>query len=866
MVFTSSQLQKYLQNEEVLLQGKPYAQAATIKDMDVEEFDSVLTTYAQIQGSEPELYAVSLTYDTRSGEVERATCTCVEGNNTGICKHVAGLGLYLLPVTVVESVKKPTYVPQVTEHAVWAFALEKKKSSRGYGDVIAITPLLLLGENKRPVEMATYMIGLINAELYHYTQQATITERLQAKGFIKQGKNLLFPLGNHMYYRWNPEIADGLLQRVLPEEERVRQVLSQTFFEGSFEISVDESYIFPLLQNIEEGGKKYGWEIIKGEGMEQFSLRKETIGCDFAFRDTKADWFAFDFSAHMGEMALTEEKIAMILSTMTTHVDMGQGAYVEVSNKEQIRSLLDMCHTMEKKKKTYKGKLWQIPEMLYRIEKNQATYMAPAKVQDLFQEMKEGKPIEHVVLPLSLQEVLRPYQAQTHDWEAFLGKYAFGGILADDMGLGKTIQALSILALKKHKMPALIVCPKTLLYNWHEETKRFFPELVVSMIEGSSKERQALLKNKLTKKSDILITSYSYLQKDMLIYDSYSFDYMVIDEAQCIKNPKTQNAHAVKHIKAKRRLALTGTPLENNVSDVWSIFDFLMPGFLGNFELFRRDFMNPIMKYNDKDKLALFSHKIRPFVLRRTKEKVLTELPPKVEQNMYCDLSKEQLVLYSKTLAEIKHDIFDTVATKGFDRSRIEVLSALMKLRQICNHPAMVDPTALGHSSGKFEMLFELLAEAKENGQKVLLFSSFVKALHIIRDEFDKKDVAYCYLDGQTKDRAGAVASFQQDPEKLVFLLSIKAGGTGLNLTAADVVILLDPWWNPMVEMQAMDRAHRIGQQKSVNVYSLITKGTIEEKMLVLKEKKKALFQATLSDSGDLFAKLTWDDIQKLFT
>ena len=416
----------------------------------------------------------------------------------------------------------------------------------------------------------------------------------------------------------------------------------------------------------------------------------------------------------------------------------------------------------------------------------------------------------------------------------FLRRYGFGGILADEMGLGKTLQVLALLTVTKEqdRRPSLVVCPKTLTLNWAAEVKKFTPGLSVRVIDGTTEERERLMEN--LSGDDLIITSYSLLLRDIKKYTALeqSFAYMILDEAQYVKNNRTATAKAVKLIRAEHRLALTGTPLENGVQELWSIFDFLMPGFLGDAAQFRKRYEVPIHERQDGQALEDLRRRIRPFLLRRTKDTHLKDLPPKIEQTSTCALTPEQLVVYTRTLEQVREDVFRAVQAKGFQRSRMEILSALMRLRRICDHPALVDPRLpkTEELSGKMAQTMELVREATNGGHKVLIFSQFTSLLDILRAGLDGSGIGHVTIEGRTRHRAEQVRRFERDPSAQVFLLSLKAGGTGLTLTAADTVIMYDPWWNPLAERQAMDRAHRLGQTRTVNVYKLITAGTVEEK------------------------------------
>jgi len=342
----------------------------------------------------------------------------------------------------------------------------------------------------------------------------------------------------------------------------------------------------------------------------------------------------------------------------------------------------------------------------------------------------------------------------------------------------------------------------------------------------------------------------------------------ILDEAQYIKNASTATAKACKLVPSAFRLALTGTPLENGVHELWSIFDYLMPNFLGSAKEFRLQYERPIRDRQDGQALDRLRLKVKPFMLRRTKANLLSDLPPKVEQVSHAALTAEQLVVYGRTLDEVRREVEKAVAEKGFKRARIEILTALMKLRRICDHPNLADPRLprTEELSGKMGLALELVRIAQEGGKKVLLFSQFTGMLDILREALDAEGIGHATIEGKTKDRQSEVKRFATDPRVTVFLLSLRAGGTGLTLTEADTVILFDPWWNPMVEAQAMDRAHRIGQTQTVNVYKLVTKGSVEEKVMELQERKRKLFDALVQETGEGLEELTWEDVQGLFS
>ena len=454
-----------------------------------------------------------------------------------------------------------------------------------------------------------------------------------------------------------------------------------------------------------------------------------------------------------------------------------------------------------------------------------------------------------------LEAVLRPYQKQGVYWMRFLEEAGLCGLLADEMGLGKTLQTLTWLSLPRaasgSSLPALIVCPTSLVRNWEAEAQKFTPWQKVLVISGPDRARSFPEIDR----ADIVVTSYALLQRDF--EDAYlgrDFSAVVLDEAQHIKNRDTKNAKAVKLLQARQKLALTGTPVENSVADVWSIFDFLMPDYLGDYETFRAGYELPIADGGAvaEDTLARLKRKLQPFILRRVKKTVAKDLPDKIIKVSYCPMDDDSQREYNEALAKTRRQAKDLVKEKGFQKSKFELLAMLMKLRQVA-------------SLGKLPAFMEQLQSAIAGGHKILVFSQFVKMLQIIAAELQEEGIPFCYLDGATKDRLGECNRFNRDPKIPVFLISLMAGGTGLNLTGADMVIHYDPWWNPAVEDQATDRAHRIGQKKTVYVMKMIASGSIEEKVLALQRKKQAVIAATVNTTdAAVMEKLTAEDLNAL--
>lgn len=495
------------------------------------------------------------------------------------------------------------------------------------------------------------------------------------------------------------------------------------------------------------------------------------------------------------------------------------------------------------------------PDWLARVEKQNR----PAK-------------LETVELSPNLNATLRPYQVEGVSWLRFLERSGFAGILADEMGLGKTLQTLAWLQLERDDpeargVPALIVCPTSLVENWIEEAEKFTPDLRFVNLTGSPARRDRVWEEE-APDADAWVTSYAVLQRDLARYVRTPVSAMVLDEAQHIKNRTTQNAKAVKKVHATTRLVLTGTPVENSVSDLWSIMDFLMPGYLGTHPLFAQRYEAPIRSGGQEaaDAQRRLRKKLQPFLLRRLKKDVAKDLPPKIEKVAHCRMTKDQRLVYKELAENSRRKLENLVQDRGFERSRMEVLKVLLQLRQACCHLDLLKMDGVNSRapSGKLELFKEMMLEAVDGGHRVLVFSQFTSMLAILREELEKMGLSSCYLDGSTKNRMDVVRRFQGDPSIPAFLISLKAGGTGLNLTGADMVIHYDPWWNPAVENQATDRAYRIGQKKNVYSLKMITRDSVEEKVLELQRKKQQVIDATLDTDEKMLQSLEWEDVQEL--
>ena len=483
-----------------------------------------------------------------------------------------------------------------------------------------------------------------------------------------------------------------------------------------------------------------------------------------------------------------------------------------------------------------------------------------ARVRKEWQNFSGIKP---VAAPRGFVGQLRDYQCEGLGWFKFLQQFKFGGCLADDMGLGKTVQVLALLESRRKgdSGPSLVVVPRSLIFNWEQEAARFTPKLRVLTHTGSERIKgTAHFEN-----YDLILTTYGTLRRDVIHFDEVEFDFVILDEAQAIKNAGTETAKAARLLKSRQRLALSGTPIENHVGELWSLFEFLNPGMLGSSSVFQ--FSTNGTQKPDEESRAMLSRALRPFILRRTKQQVAKELPEKLEQTIYCEMDERQRRLYEELRDYYRQSLLEKVSRQGINRSKIQILEALLRLRQIACHPALVDNSADDVTpNAKLDVLLPRLSEIIEEGHKGIVFSQFTSFLSIIRKRLDHEGVSYEYLDGKTRSRGVAVERFQNDPNCKLFLISLRAGGQGLNLTAAEYVFLLDPWWNPAVEAQAVDRAHRIGQTNRVFAYRLITRDTVEEKVLELQSTKRQLADAIINADNSLMRNITGEDLRLLLS
>jgi len=494
----------------------------------------------------------------------------------------------------------------------------------------------------------------------------------------------------------------------------------------------------------------------------------------------------------------------------------------------------------------------------------QSNELATVRMGRKLERLRDFAEVEDHPLPTGFQGELRPYQKAGYNWLRFVQDYHFGGCLADDMGLGKTIQTLALLLQRRESGAAqgaasLLVLPTSLVYNWLSEAQKFTPELRLLAYTGTYRDKNP----DRFAGYDVVLTSYGIVRLDTDLLASYKFDYVILDESQAIKNPSSTTSQAVRQLHSKHRLILTGTPVENSTMDLWSQMSFINPGLLGTQAFFRKEFLKPIEKHQDEGRTRRLHALIKPFILRRHKAQVAKELPEKTEQLSYCPMTEEQAHAYEETKSFYRNKILRNLDEHGPASTQFLLLQGLTRLRQIANHPRLADDTYTGES-GKLREVLRMIRNVVAEGHKVLVFSQFVQHLALVRTALDERQLAYAYLDGNTRDRAAEVARFQETEDLKVFLISLKAGGIGLNLTAADYVFLLDPWWNPAVEAQAVDRAHRIGQLRPVFTYKFITQGTVEEKILALQRRKLALVSELIATDEAVIKHLTRADIEEL--
>ena len=607
------------------------------------------------------------------------------------------------------------------------------------------------------------------------------------------------------------------------------------------------------------------WDRFIPDDLVDVTIREESVTAQMRV-SSGVDWLNLDMAFTSGGAAVREEELRACLEHGRRLVQLEDGTYAPVDPEkvgDVLTRMAEIYATAGMSEKLPLSQAGRVQDLLKMVENAKVS----ASAKTLFKKIENIDEIPSVAKPRTLKADLRPYQKDGYAWLVFLHELNSGGILADDMGLGKTVQTIALLLWAKGKYKRklnLVVAPTSVVPNWEREISKFAPSLKTVVWQGPNRSQRAPD----LEKADVMITSYALLRRDEELLQALDLRYVILDEAQHIKNPMSQTARSAKKLKSERRLALTGTPIENRLSELWSIFDFVSPGLLGQLKMFEERVARPIDR-GDMETAHRLRSTIKPFVMRRVKSDVAQDLPDKIEQEMIVPLAEEQAKLYKQILRQVRKSVLSEVEKKGISKSQIQILAALTRLRQVACDPRLMklpDTEFDADDSGKLGALREIIDEAIDGNHRVLVFSQFVTMLTYIREALDADGISYEYLDGSTKDRLDRVDRFNADPSVPVFLISLKAGGTGLNLTGADTVVHFDPWWNPAVEDQATDRAHRIGQTKNVNVYKLIAAGTVEEKILELSAKKRALVSNVLSTEGSPLKGLTKADVDNLFS
>ena len=610
-----------------------------------------------------------------------------------------------------------------------------------------------------------------------------------------------------------------------------------------------------------------GYEVYGEEKLKQARVNRSRPTMSLRV-SSGVDWFDVKATVKFGEVEATWKDLRRAIRSRDRYVKLTDGAIGELPEEwlERYRHLFALAEEGDEGLKLSKPQIVLIEEA---TAESDATLTTDEDFEKQKQLLRSFESIVSRPIPSEFVGELYHYQRAGFDWLHFLHDYGFGGCLADDMGLGKTMQALAfLLSLRKNggldhaKAPDLIVAPRSVLFNWEREAAKFTPSLKVAVHADSTRSKSMHT----YADADLVLTTYGVMMRDISILRQSRFHYIVIDESQAIKNPLSQTARAARLLNADHRLALTGTPVENSVLELWSQFAFLNPGLLGSLERFRSEFASAIERQQDDESSNLLRKIVQPFLLRRTKDQVAPELPPRSDRAVFNEMEPAQQKFYNKIRDQYRAQLLgllDSENTSG--QTQMKILEGLLRLRQVCNHPVLVDKAFQGRSA-KLDALVETMETLQSEGHKALIFSQFTQMLALVRKELDERQIPYVYLDGSTRDRQQRVDQFQNSPEIPFFLISLKAGGVGINLTAADYVLHIDPWWNPAVEQQATDRAHRIGQTKPVFVYRFITKNSVEEQILLLQDRKRAIVEQVISAETGFFKSLTKSDIEVLFS
>lgn len=699
-----------------------------------------------------------------------------------------------------------------------------------------------------------YIVEQLQPKLYFDIDRSRQRPVLVARMIFAYGEHEVNPLQDE-------QKGSYILVRDREEEEQLLRLMYDKHFSVRREqfVLTKEDEIFQLMTEGMQDlcrqfevfySKEYKANSIKKVGMLSAGIRLNT---DINLLEMDVDY------GHIPKEELRD--FFRSIKLKKKYYRLKSGAFINLMTEDkqidELRDLLSIGEVTEDNKIAFsQTAVMEVDELLPHTQR----ITRDAGYKQLLEDLKNPDKTNWE-LPNGMEDILRPYQITGYRWLCSLAHYGMGGILADDMGLGKTLQTITYV-LANPGTRTLIVCPTSLAYNWQDEFSKFAPQIATQIISGTPQERADLMQQ--STDVPVWITTYPLIRKDVDLYKAQIFDACFIDEAQFIKNPTSLGAKAVKAVQAKHRFALTGTPIENTLSELWSIFDFVMPGFFGRYRQFEECYEKPILRDHDSVQMQKLRRKIRPFVLRRMKKEVLTELPDKIETRRMAEMGAKQRKIYESYLARIQMELAgDEENTPG--GNRMQVLAALTRLRQICCHPATFASNYHG-GSGKLDLLMEQLPDILEGGHSVIVFSQFTSMLSIIAHELKQRNIPFFYLAGSTsaQERKREVKEFNRGEVK-VFLISLKAGGTGLNLTGADTVIHFDPWWNPAVEDQATDRAYRIGQKKKVQVIKYVMKDSIEEKIYELQKRKKQLSDQLIQAGESFVTQLTMEEIKELF-
>lgn len=727
------------------------------------------------------------------------------------------------------------------------------------------------------VEFSNFDQPVVKKKLKHMEKSLYISEFdkfLLFKPVVKyKGKNEFNPLedGTAMSFEAGKVISKVRDQKW--EQEFVDQLKS---LHPKFKLQGHKGFFNLSLEEVVEGyWFLESFEVLKTAGIEVYGLKDLK---NFKYATSKPqislnvssgmDWFDVDLKVEIENEFFTLKDLKRKLVKAENYVELGDGRLAILPEEwvEKIRKYLRIGDLNKEGQLQVSKKKFAVLEDTF--EEGSLSEEILTELAEKKKKLQAFKSVKHQKLPTGIQATLRNYQIEGFNWLCFLDEFGWGGILADDMGLGKTVQVITFILHrieKKAKKPILVVVPTSLIFNWKNEIEKFAPDINYLLHYGTDRSTD----HKKLKAVQLIITSYGLMHNDLELLQKITFDYVILDESQAIKNAATSRFKSAISLKSTNRLAMTGTPIENNTFELYAQMHFTNPGFLGSAQSFKQTYSTPIDKYGDKEAAGELQKLTNPFILRRTKEIVAKELPPKTEDVIYCEMAPDQRKIYDAYRNQMRLQILDKIEEDGVNQSKLEVLQALTKLRQVCDSPALLsgDEESYEGSAVKLDILLEHIKE-KTSNHKILIFSQFVKMLQLIKDRLEENELSYDYLDGSStsKQRESSVANFQDNKDIRVFLISLKAGGTGLNLTAADYVYVVDPWWNPAVENQAIDRCYRIGQDKHVIAYRMICKDTIEDKIQQHKANKQKVADAIITTDENIMANLKKEDIMDMFS